>query len=721
MWRRVFLALALALTIGLADGERVALAAPGETTRVSVPNLADQGTLGSEANGLSDVHDISGDGRFVVFSSEAGNLVVGDANGFEDVFVHDRSTGATERVSVSSSGAQANDYSGGATTSNDGRYVAFTSEATNLVAGDTNSEPDAFVHDRQTDTTERVSVDSAGGQGGGASVLTDMTPDGRFVVFQSWASNLVPGDTHICEIYFEFEIIYVNCPDVFVKDRLTGVTERVSVNSAEQQGTTGSGDGSISDDSRFVVFRAGANIVPGGAEGMAIRDRVMGTTEGVPTEPGSRISGDGGSVVFHTTAALVPEDTNVCPFLPCKDSYVYDRAATAFSRVSVDSAGNQANNETLFSAVTANARFVAFQSKASNLVTGDSNGLQDIFLRDRATGLTQRVNVDSSGGQANNATWSPTISADGRFVAFNSAATNLVASDTNGAWDVFVHEVSFPDTDGDAVTDEADNCPIVSNGTQADGDTDGIGTACDNCPTTANPNQLNTDGDAPGNACDPDDDGDLVGDADEAACGSDPLDVTPPLSRPERVDGVFAGASDDGDAGVDEPLPPGAENFDCDGDGYTGAAEAGTPLCSGGANDDGTGPMLDDAVANDGCPGGPAQVGTYSEAQFNIGTNDQDPCGIPAWPSDFAAGGIPNSTNRITLTDLTSFTAMSRKINTSPGDDDYNPRWDLLPGRGLLGQWINVNDLTALTLGATGSPPMFSGNRAFNGATCPWP
>jgi titin len=217
---------------------------------------------------------------------------------------------------------------------------------------------------------------------------------------------------------------------------------------------------------------------------------------------------------------------------------------------------------------------------------------------------------------------------------------------------------------------------------------------------------------------DADDDGEGLTDVVEANCGSDSLNA---LSRPERIDGAFAGVSDDSDASVDEALPASAANFDCDGDGYTGSVEAGTPLCSGGANDDGTGPLADDTVANDGCPGGPPQEGTFSEAQFHIATNDQDPCGIPGWPSDFVSGGIPNSTNRITLTDLTSFTSVPRKFGTSPVDANYNQRWDLLPGRGLLGQWINLNDLTALTLGATGTPPMFSGNRAFNGPTCPWP
>jgi Tol biopolymer transport system component len=289
------LVLAVAAPFAISDGNSPAEAVPGQTARVSVPNLADQGTLGTEANSYSGLPDISADGRFVAFESNASNLVVGDGNGFDDIFVHDRVTGATDRVNVSTGGAEANGGTIGARISGDGRYVAFTSEATNLVT--TRARADVFVRDRQTGVTERVSVDSAGGEGNESSILTDMTPDGRFIVFSSWASNLVPGDTHVCQEYFEFEIIYYNCSDVFIKDRLTSVTERVSVNSAGQQGTDGSSGGSVSDDARFIVFYGGTGIGPGGAAGTVIRDQVLGD-DGHGSAEVTVMSGDGGSVVF---------------------------------------------------------------------------------------------------------------------------------------------------------------------------------------------------------------------------------------------------------------------------------------------------------------------------------------------------------------------------------------------------------------------------------------
>ncbi len=211
-------------------------------------------------------------------------------------------------------------------------------------------------------------------------------------------------------------------------------------------------------------------------------------------------------------------------------------------------------------------------------------------------------------------------------------------------------------------------------------------------------------------------DGDLVNNADEAACGSDPRDIIPPLSRPERIDGIFAGVDDDGDTQVDEALPPGAANFDCDGDGYRGSVEAGTPLCGDGRNED----DADDGMVDDGCPGGPAQVGNYSEAEFNIGAADQDPCGLTSWPSDFVSGGIPNSTNKITVTDLTSFLAPTRRLDTSPGNPNFSARWDLVSGRGLFANWVAVNDLTTLLAGPGGFPPMLGGAKAFNGPMCPW-
>jgi Tol biopolymer transport system component len=153
---------------------------------------------------------ISADGRFVAFWSNADNLVVGDTNGASDVFVHDRETGVTERISVDSAGNQGNNDSLEPAISADGRFVAFLSGADNLVSGDTNGNLDIFVHDRETDVTERVSVDSVGNQGNNHSLEPAISADGRFVAFRSYANNLVPGDTN-------------STADVFVHDRKTRV------------------------------------------------------------------------------------------------------------------------------------------------------------------------------------------------------------------------------------------------------------------------------------------------------------------------------------------------------------------------------------------------------------------------------------------------------------------------------------------------------------------
>src|SRR5207245_298074 len=233
-----------------------------------------------EGNGASTGVALSADGRFVAFTSVATNLVAGDANGVSDVFVHDRQAGTTERVSVDSAGSEGNGASTGVALSADGRFVAFTSVATNLVAGDTNGAADVFVHDRQTGTTERGSVDSAGSEGNGASTGVALSADGRFVAFTSAATNLVAGDTN-------------GVTDVFVHDRQTGTTERVSVDSAGIEGNGASAGVALSADGRFVAFTSVAtNLVAGDTNGAAdvfVHDR--GTTDTTPpTAPGNLVA-----------------------------------------------------------------------------------------------------------------------------------------------------------------------------------------------------------------------------------------------------------------------------------------------------------------------------------------------------------------------------------------------------------------------------------------------
>jgi Tol biopolymer transport system component len=223
----------------------------GQTTRVSVASD------GAQGNGDSECPSISADGRYVAFASLASNLVPGDTNGRMDIFVHDRLTGQTTRVSVASDGTEGNGDSGFPSISADGRYVAFASLASNLVPGDTNGTWDVFVHDRLTGQTTRVSVASGGAQGNGDSRFPSISADGRYVAFQSYASNLVPGDTN-------------GVLDVFVHDRLTGQTTRVSVASDGTQGDSYSFGSSISADGRYVAFASYAsNLVPGDTNGWA--------------------------------------------------------------------------------------------------------------------------------------------------------------------------------------------------------------------------------------------------------------------------------------------------------------------------------------------------------------------------------------------------------------------------------------------------------------------
>ncbi len=390
---------------------------------------------------------ISADGRFVAFTSGA-NLVPEDTNGVFDVFVHDRLTGTTERVSVDSAGTQGNGasgmigaYFGGYAISADGRFVVFESRATNLVPGDTNGVPDVFVHDRLTGTTERVSVDSAGTEGNGSSGYPSLSADGRFVAFESRATNLVGGDTN-------------GVADVFVRDRVTGTTERVSVDSAGTEGNGASGVSAISADGRFVAFlSSAANLVPGDTNGVGdvfVHDRQTGRTERVSVDSGGieanafssqpTISANGRFVAFTTEATnLVPGDTN-----GWRDVFVHDRQTRSTERVSVDSAGNEGDYHSQSASLSADGRFVAFDSWATNLVPGNRNGRgwRDVLVHDRLTGTTERVNLDSAGNQGTGDSAYPALSADGRFVAFVSTAANLVPGDTNGwwGWDVFVRD-----------------------------------------------------------------------------------------------------------------------------------------------------------------------------------------------------------------------------------------------------------------------------------------
>jgi Tol biopolymer transport system component len=186
------------------------------------------GPGGVESNGYSHDPVLSADGRFVAFTSNATNLVAGDTNRRSDVFVRDRETGTTERVSLGTNGRQGNGNSGEPALSADGRFVAFISSAGNLVPDDTNGIADVFVHDRRTGATERVSIGLSGSQPNSYSEEPALSADGRIVAFTSRATNLVPSDTN-------------NAKDVFVHDRRTRVTQRAGAHTAPSRALSGPG------------------------------------------------------------------------------------------------------------------------------------------------------------------------------------------------------------------------------------------------------------------------------------------------------------------------------------------------------------------------------------------------------------------------------------------------------------------------------------------------
>ena len=399
-------------------------------TRVSVDSAGNQG------NSFSYTPSISPDGRFVAFTSDASNLVPGDTNNSYDIFVRDTLTNTTTRVSFGSAGNQGNRNSYRPSISAGGRFVAFTSFASNLVPGDTNSTPDIFVRDTLTNTTTRVSIDSAGNQANDASDWASISADGRFVAFDSDASNLVPGDTN-------------STPDIFVRDTLTNTTTRVSVDSAGNQQNFSSffNVSSISADGRFVAFTSFAsNLVPGDTNAYTdifVRDTLTNTTtrvsfgsagnQGNSVSQSPSISADGRFVAFTSFASnLVPGDTN-----SSGDIFVRDTLTNTTTRVSVDSAGNQRNFRSDNPSISADGRFVAFESGVFNIVGTKSF---DIFVRDTLTNTTTNVSLDSAGYPEEGG--NPSISADGRFVAFYASPYYVVPGDTNNTDDIFVVDTS---------------------------------------------------------------------------------------------------------------------------------------------------------------------------------------------------------------------------------------------------------------------------------------
>ena len=445
MKRSVVAATVLLLVLGVLTPAN-AYVPPGQTQRVSVATGGDEiGHGGLPAATCCSV--ISADGEHVAFMSGHNALVADDANMTLDVFVHHRATGVTERASVAADGSELLGESYSAAISGDGRFVAFESNATTVVPGDENFSNDVFVRDRVAGTTERVSVTPGGGWSSGYASYPDISADGRYVAFQSSGADLAPGDTNALQ-------------DVFVHDRVTGTTARVSVATSGTQATGGaSGDAAISADGRFVAFESTAtNLVAddtNAAPDAFVHDLQTGTTERVSVstagvEANDRaldpaISADGSRVAFHSVAGnLVPGDANTAT-----DVFVRDRVARTTERVSLSAAGQEHRGPSIDPAISGDGRYVSFYVVDCALIpgdgclgapVGDDNAMVDVYVRDLASGSIERVSAAHDGAEPDSWSYDPTMSFDGRHVAFYSFATNIIPGDGNAVADVFVRD-----------------------------------------------------------------------------------------------------------------------------------------------------------------------------------------------------------------------------------------------------------------------------------------
>lgn len=387
------------LTLAVLISPVTPLWALGTTTRISVT------PTGKPGGNYSTSPDLTPDGRYVAFASYATNLVQGDSNRVCDIFVHDRTTRTTSLASVSTAGAQGNGHSYAPSVSADGRYVAFYSWASNLVPGDTNRCPDAFVRDCVTGQTERVSVSNSGEQANAGSGGAVISADGRYVAFHSLASNLVSGDVNgYC--------------DVFARDRTTGVTKLVSLRNSGQQNASESCNPSISADGRYVAFslKLGLSTSPFG-ESVLVRDVVRERTLTVGfanTDYSPSISADGRLVAFTYNGMW--DDG---PYR-ADQVYLWDMASGQTKLVSATEDGMPGSGPSQAPRISADGRHIAYQSLAGLITSNTDDWLPRTLVRDLITNRTTVVSFSPTGEIVIPGFEAPSVSRDGRYVAFGS-------------------------------------------------------------------------------------------------------------------------------------------------------------------------------------------------------------------------------------------------------------------------------------------------------------
>lgn len=382
--------------------------------------------LGNPIANASFEPSLSRDGKRVLFHSGASNVVPGDTNGQFDIFVRDLVTNQTQIVTTTAAGVQANNASLEGRISADGRFVVFSSFATNLAASDANGGlRDVFVKDLVTGALAHASLSSSGTSGNNSSGDAWVNADGRFVVFQSFASNLVANDTN-------------GKPDVFLRDIATGQLECISVDASGVP--TGGMNPSLSGDGRYVAYMSLS-----GNLGVILRDRQLATSSQVCVDAsGMALSGsqpmvseDGGTIVFSTGWPLVAGDQ------PTTDDLYFVRLQSGVLTLpKLVTKGNLLFGENLSEAtsISSDGRYVTFRS-THRYVADDLNNEDDVYLADLTLNKLMPVSKGPF-GFGDSDSYGGSISADGKTCAFYSNASNLVANGAEGTQEAFLADLS---------------------------------------------------------------------------------------------------------------------------------------------------------------------------------------------------------------------------------------------------------------------------------------
>ncbi len=394
-------------------------------------------TDAGDANGSSVFPSITAEGRYVAFQSDGSDLIPGDQNGATDIFVRDMDTMANVRASVDMDDGDPNAASHHPAISADGRYVAFASYASDLVEADGNGFGDIFVRDLVAGTTVRASVDARGADANEDSFYPAISADGRYVAFASDASDLVSGDGN-------------SLTDVFVRDVLAGTTVRASVDLLGTDADAASSFPSVSADGRVAFESEASDLVAGDDEpnspdifvrdlaGPTVRasvDYQWGDADGWSYSPS--ISADGRFVAFSSDASDLVEGELNGNF----NIYVRDLETANTVRASMNTEGGFPRSQSTDPSISADGTKVAFDSEATDLVLGNPCYFNCMYVRDLIAQVTVLASPDARDGAPNGYCFDPAISGDGRYVAFWSNASDMVLADGNGLDDVFVRRI----------------------------------------------------------------------------------------------------------------------------------------------------------------------------------------------------------------------------------------------------------------------------------------